>query len=186
MPKKKSAASPEKVLKSKYVFKGRAVNLRVDTVITSDGHRTTREIVEHPACIAVVPIDEKDNVLMVRQYRSPIGESLLEIPAGGIEKGETVKAAVIREMQEEIGFKSRKLKFLTGYYSTAGFCNEYMHLYLATDLIPSRLHAEDTNEIELVRVPFKQTLGMIKSGEIQDAKSIAGLLLLREYRKKSR
>jgi ADP-ribose pyrophosphatase len=183
VPKKKSPAGSEKVLESKYVFKGRAVNLRVDTVITSDGRRTTREIVEHLACIAVLPIDEADNVLMVRQYRSPIEKSLLEIPAGGIEKGETVKAAVIREMQEEVGLKPRKLVPLTGFYSSAGFCNEYLHLYQATDLIPSRLHAEDTNEIELVRVPFKKALGMIKSGEIQDVKSIAGLLLLLEYRK---
>jgi ADP-ribose pyrophosphatase len=183
MPKRKLGATPEKVLKSKYIFKGRAINLRVDNVITRDGRRTTREIVEHPACIAVVPIDAKDNVLMVRQYRSPIGKDLLEIPAGGIENTETVKEAVTRELQEEIGFKPRRLKFLTIFYSTPGFTDEYLHLYLATDLVPSRLPAEDTAEIELVRVPIKRVLGMIKSGEIQDAKSIAGLLLTLEYRK---
>jgi ADP-ribose pyrophosphatase len=183
MPKRKTYNAPEKILESKYIFKGRAVNLRVDNVVTSDGRRTTREIVEHQACIAVVPIDAKDNVLMVRQYRSPVGKSLLEIPAGGIEKGETVRAAVIREMQEEIGFKPRKLKSLAGFYSTPGFTNEYLHLYLATELTPSRLHAEDTAEIKLVRVPIKRVLGMIKSGKIQDAKSIASLLLLLEYRK---
>ena len=174
-----------RTLSSRVIYEGRAVKLRVDTVQMPDGRKTTREIVEHASCVAVVPIDAKDNILMVHQYRSPVGKSLLEIPAGGIEKGETVKAAVIREMREEIGFKPRKLVFLTGFYSSAGFCNEYLHLYLATDLAPSRLHAEDTAEIELVRVPMKWVLGMIKSGEIQDAKSIAGLLLTLEYRKKN-
>ncbi len=183
MAKRKPGDFTEKTLESKYVFKGRAVNVRIDTVITSDGRRTTREIVEHPACIAVVPLDAEDNILMVSQYRTPVGKDLLEIPAGGIEKGEDIEAAVMREMQEEIGFKPKKLIHLTGFYSSAGYSNEYLHLYLATDLFPSRLHAEDTAEIKLVRVPIKQALGMIKSGKIQDAKSIAGILLLQEYRK---
>jgi ADP-ribose pyrophosphatase len=183
MPKRKPGDNQEKTLESKYIFKGRVVNLRVDNVITSDGRHTTREIVEHPACIAVIPLDTEDNILMVSQYRTPVKKILLEIPAGGIEKGEDVKAAVMREMQEEIGFKPKKLVFLAGFYSSAGFCDEYLHLYLATDLIPSRLHAEDTAEIKLVRVPVKQALGMIKSGKIQDAKSVAGILLLLEYRR---
>ncbi|MGD0781031.1 MAG: NUDIX hydrolase [Dehalococcoidales bacterium] len=184
MPKKKPDNAPEKTLESKYIFKGRALNLRVDTIITADGRRTTREIVEHRGAVVVVPLDAEDNVLMVNQYRTPLAKNLLEIPAGGIEKGEDDEAAVIREMQEETGFKPQKLVFLAGFYSTPGFSNEYLHLYLATDLVPSRRHAEDTADIKLVRAPVGKVREMILSGKIQDAKSIAGLLFMLEWRKK--
>jgi ADP-ribose pyrophosphatase len=183
MPKKKPEEAQEKVLASKYIYEGHVINLRVDTVLTTDGRRTTREIVEHSECITVVPLDADDNVLMVNQYRSALGKKLLEIPAGGIERGEDVEAAVIREMQEETGYKPQKMVHLTGFYTSPGFTNEYLHLYLATDLVPSRLTAEDTADIEVVRVPMKQVLEMITSGKIQDSKSITGLLFLLEWRK---
>ncbi len=184
MPKRKPVGSTERVLSSKYILKGHAINLRVEKVVTADGHRTTREIIEHPGAVAVVPIDNENNVLLVRQYRSPLKKDLLEIPAGGIDKGEDVKTTVIREMQEEIGYKPQKLVFLAGFYSAPGYSNEYMYLYMAKDLVPSRLTAEDTAGIELVRVPVTQVKEMITSGKIQDAKSIIGLLLMLEYLKK--
>ncbi len=185
MLKKKSAASPEKILESKYVFKGHVVNLRIDDVITIDGRHSTREVVEHGESIVVVPIDDKGNVLLVKQYRRALGDNLLELPAGGIEKGESARVTVIREMQEETGFKPKKVVSLTGFYTSPGFTNEYLHLFLATDLVPSQLVAEDTAEIKVVPVPLGKVKQMILSGEIQDAKSIAGLLLLQEYLKKN-
>lgn len=94
----------EKTISSKVIYDGRAVKLRVDAIKMLDGRETTREIVEHADCIAVVAVDEKDNVLLVRQYRTPIGKELLEIPAGGIDEGEKPEEAVRREMQEETGF----------------------------------------------------------------------------------
>jgi ADP-ribose pyrophosphatase len=184
VPEKKFGDASEKILSSKYIFKGRAINLRVDIIETADGRQTTREIVEHEDAVVVVPIDANDNVLLVRQWRTAPGKNLLEAPAGGIEKGETAKATVIREMQEETGFKPRKVVPLTGFYSTPGFSTEYLHLYLATDLVPSRLEAEDTAGIEVVPVPLGQVKEMILSGKIQDAKSIAGLLFTLEYLKK--
>jgi ADP-ribose pyrophosphatase len=184
VPKKKSAAGPEKVLESKYIFKGHVVNLRIDTIITGNGRRTTREVVEHGESIVVVPIDGKGNVLLVDQYRRALGKNLLEIPAGGIEKGESARVTVIREMQEETGFKPKKVVFLTGFYTSPGFTNEYLHLYLATDLVPSRLVAEDTADINVVTVPLGKVKEMILSGRIQDSKSIAGLLFVLEYLKK--
>lgn len=185
MPKKNPGDAKEKTLATKYIYEGHILNLRVDTVLTADGRRTTREIVEHQDAIVVVPIDADDNVLMVNQYRTPLKENLLELPAGGIEEGENPKAAVMREMQEETGFKPQKVVALTGFYSSPGFSDEYLHLFLAMDLVPSSLTAEDTAGIELVRVPVSQVLKMITSGKIQDAKSIAGLLLMLEYRKKN-
>jgi ADP-ribose pyrophosphatase len=184
MPKKKTGPVPEKLLLRKYIFEGRAIKLRVDTVLTADGRRSTREVVEHADCIGVVAVDAEDNILLVNQYRTPLAKNLLEIPAGGIDKGEDAETAVIREMQEETGFKPLKVVRLCGFYLSPGFSNEYMHLYLATDLTPSPLEAEDTAGIELVRVPLAQIPEVIASGRIQDGKSIAGLLYYLEYKRK--
>jgi ADP-ribose pyrophosphatase len=166
----------EKIVSSKHVFRGRAVSLRVDTVELPSGRHTTRETVEHPDCIVVVPVDGEGNVLLVRQFRHPVNRTLLELPAGGIEKGETPEDAVRRELQEEIGYLPGRVESLGGFYSAPGFCTEYLYLYLATELTPSRLVASDTEEIEVVKVPLKKIPDLISSGQICDAKSVAGLL----------
>ncbi len=175
--------SEEKTLSSRLIYDGRAVRLRVDTVRMPGGRETTREVVEHGDCVAIIAIDADDNVLLVNQFRQPVAKELLEIPAGGIELGEDAEAAVRREMQEETGYMPRKVERLGGFYSSPGYCTEYLHLYLATDLIPGQLYAEDTENIKLVRVPTSQIPGLIDSGSICDAKSIAGLLTFLEYRK---
>ena len=167
----------EKTLSSQLIYDGRAVKLRVDTVRMPGGRETRREIVEHRDCVAIVAIDADDNVLLVKQFRKSVEKELLEIPAGGIDPGEDPVTTVRREMQEETGYLPRKLERLGGFYSTPGYCSEYLHLYLATDLTPSQLYAEDTESIKLVRVPISQIPGLIASGSICDAKSIAGLLI---------
>jgi ADP-ribose pyrophosphatase len=166
----------EKTISSQRVYDGRAVKLRVDTVKKPNGKTTTREIVEHSDCVAVVVLDSKDRVVLVRQYRKAVGKILLEIPAGGIDPGEQPIACARRELQEEIGYLPNKLDKLGGFYAAPGYCTEYLHLYLATYLIPSRREAEDTEDIEVVRVPISRIPELIASGEICDAKSIAGLL----------
>jgi ADP-ribose pyrophosphatase len=168
----------EKLVSSKTVFEGRAVNLRIDTIEKASGEVTTREIVWHADCIAVVVLDDKDNVILERQYRRPAGKVLLEIPAGGIDEDETPEEAVKRELQEEIGYLPGKVTRLGGFYSAPGYCTEYLHLFLAKDLTPSRLTAEDTDEIEIVRVPVSEIKGLIDNGQICDAKSVVGLLSL--------
>ena len=173
----------EKTLSSQLIFEGRAVKLRVDTVEMPGGRKTTREIVEHGECVAVVAVDAEGNVVLVSQFRKPVEKELLEIPAGGIEPGEDPVAAVRRELREEIGYLPGKVDRLGGFYSAPGFCTEYLYLYLATDLVPSQLYAEDTEDIRLVRVPVSQITGLITSGTICDAKSIAGLLTFLEYDK---
>lgn len=166
----------EKLLSSKEVFRGRAVNLRIDTIEKESGQVTTREIVEHADCIAVVAVDDQDRIVMVRQFRRPAGKMLVEIPAGGVEDGEDPADCVRRELQEETGYLPGRLQSLGGFYAAPGYCSEYLHLYLATQLTESRLTAEDTDEIEVVRFSVPEVLAMIDSGEICDAKSIAGLL----------
>jgi len=176
----------EKTLSSRLVYEGRAVKLRVDTVRMPSGRETTREIVEHGDCVAIIAIDDKDNVLLVNQFRKSVEKELLEIPAGGIEPGEDPVDCVRRELREETGFLPQKVERLGGFYSTPGYCTEYLHLYLATDLVPSPLQAEDSEGIRLVRVPLVQIPSLITSGTICDAKSIAGLLIFLEYQKSAR
>jgi len=166
----------EKTISSEVIYDGSALKMRVDTVQKLNGKTTTREIVEHKDCVAVVVLDHKDNAILVKQYRKAVGKPLLEIPAGSIDDGEQPIAAVRRELQEEIGYLPNKVDKLGGFYSSPGYSTEYLHLYLATYLIVSRLEAEDTDEIEVVRVPLSKIPSLIASGEICDAKSIAGLL----------
>ena len=172
----------EKTLSSQLIYEGRAIKLRVDIVKTSDGRDTTREIVEHSDCVAIIAIDADDNVLLVEQFRKPVEKTLLEVPAGGIDPGEEPMTTVCREMREETGYLPRKVEKLGGFYSAPGYCSEYLYLYLATDLVSAPLHAEDTEGIRLVRVPIAQIASLIISGSICDAKSIAGLLTFFDYR----
>jgi ADP-ribose pyrophosphatase len=170
-------AKPEKMLATQQIYQGRAVNIRVDTVEKADGTKTTREVVEHSDCIAVVALDEQGKILLVRQFRHAVGRFLLEIPAGGIDPGEEPVDSVRRELQEEIGYFPRKIDKLGGFYATPGYGTEYLHCFLATDLVLARLVAEDTDDIELVRVSPQEIPRLIASGEICDAKSIAALLM---------
>jgi ADP-ribose pyrophosphatase len=147
------------------------------------GRETTREIVEHGDCVTIIAIDDEDNVLLVNQFRKPVEKKLLEIPAGGIEPGEEPVDCVCRELREETGFLPQRVERLGGFYSAPGYCTEYLHLYLATELVPSPLQAEDSESIRLVRVRLSEVPGLITSGSICDAKSIAGLLAFLEYRK---
>jgi len=173
----------ERTLFSQLIYDGRAVKLRLDTVQTASGRKTTREIVEHVDCVAIIAVDGDNNVLLVNQFRKAVEKELLEIPAGGIDPGEDPETTVCRELREETGYLPRRLERLGGFYSAPGYCSEYLHLYLATDLAPSQLYAEDTESIKLVRVPITQILSLIASGSVCDAKSIAGLLTFLEYQK---
>lgn len=173
----------ERTLHSERIYEGKIVNLRVDTVELPSGRKTKREIVEHGGCAAIVAIDSEKNVILVRQYRKPVERALLEIPAGGLEPGEDPLDGARRELEEETGFSAERWEHLSMFYTSPGFCTEFMHLYLATELKPINRAADDDEHIEVVRVPLKKTLELIASGEVCDVKSIAGLLMaLRKVR----
>ncbi len=168
---------PEPTIESKDIYQGRIIKLRVDTVQLPSGRTTTREIVEHEDAVCVVPIDENNNVLMVRQYRKAAQLNLLEVPAGGVEADETPDETVLRELQEEVSVTSGSLRRLSGFWVSPGWATEFMHAYLAMDLTPASLPADDDEYISVERVPLDSIPGLIESGEIQDSKSIASLLL---------
>tara|TARA_B100001013_G_scaffold75947_2_gene40590 strand:- start:3204 stop:3749 length:546 start_codon:yes stop_codon:yes gene_type:complete len=167
----------EPTIESKDIYQGRIIKLRVDTVQLPSGRTTTREIVEHEDAVCVVPIDENNNVLMVRQYRKAAQLNLLEVPAGGVEAGETPDETALRELQEEVSVTSGSLRRLSGFWVSPGWATEFMHAYLAMDLTPASLPADDDEYISVERVPLDSIPGLIESGEIQDSKSIASLLL---------
>ncbi len=168
----------ERTISTRRIYSGRVIGLRVDTIELPSGKRTEREIVEHKGCAVIVPVDDKGDVLLVRQYRKAVERELLELPAGGIDPGEGPEQCAIRELVEETGFRAAHIEPLGGFYSSPGFSTEYMHLFLATGLSPAgdRPKPEDEN-IEVVPVPLKDAPRLIASGEVCDAKSVAGLLL---------
>ena len=164
----------ERVIESQHVYRGRAIHIRVDSVGKPNGKKTTREVVEHVDCIVILPIDSKGNILLVRQFRHAVEKELLELPAGSIDPGETPEQAASRELREETGYKPGKLENLGGFYAAPGYCTEYLHFFRATQLQRSPLTAEDTDEIEVVPVSPADVPGLITSGRICDAKTMAG------------
>jgi ADP-ribose pyrophosphatase len=168
----------EQILDSSQIYDGRLVKLRVDRVVLQSGRETTREVVEHPDCVAIIALDAEDNVILVRQFRHAVAKELLEVPAGVIEPGEEPLKSALRELAEESGYMAGSIKCLGGFYSSPGYSTEFLHLFLATELKPGPSHGQEDEIIEVVPIPLKQVHRLITSGEIQDAKSIAGLLAL--------
>ena len=166
-------------IEQRTVFSGRVIETRVDTLLMPDGRQITREVVQHPGAVAIVPIDREDNVLLVRQYRYAAGQSLLELPAGVVESGESPDDTAQRELREETGYASNNLRALGGVYSSPGFCTEFLYLYIARDLVPGRLPGDEDEDISVETIPMSRVDRLIRLGEIQDAKTVAGLLMAR-------
>jgi len=166
----------ERPLGSRRIYEGRVISLRTDDVELRSGQRAAREIVEHRGAVAMVPLINGD-VMLVRQFRAAVGRALLEIPAGSLEPGESVESCLQRELAEEIGMRAGHTEHLITFYPSPGFLTEAVHVYAARDLVPHRLHAEE-EDLTVVRVPLAKAIALVGQGEIVDAKSIIGLLLL--------
>ena len=165
-----------KILSSQKVFAGRVFNVTVDTV--SEGELTyQREVVHHNGSAVIVPVFDDGTVALVKQYRHPAVRYLLEVPAGTLAKGERPDAGAARELKEELGLVAAQLEKLSEFFVSPGFCEEKMWVYLATELSEGEQALEDDEILEVVRLPIVEALEMITSGEIQDAKTIIGLML---------
>ncbi len=171
----------EEVLSSEVVFSGRLFEVEVRRVRLPDGREATREVVKHGGAVALVPVLDDGRVLLVRQFRSAVGEALLEIPAGTLEPGEDPETCAARELEEETGHRAGRLERLFSSYLAPGYSSEMLHTFLALDLVrPIPGGAPHTDRDELVRVqaiPLREALGLIHSGALRDAKTICGLLL---------
>ena len=164
-------------LSTKTVFEGKIITVKVDAVSLPNGVRAVREVVEHRPAVAIVPLDGEGGVLLVSQFRYPAGEVLLEVPAGIIEEDETPEQCAGRELQEEIGYRAGEMRSLGSFWTTPGFSDELMHVFVATGLEPSSLEPDEDEDISVVRVPVSRIRPMIEAGEIRDAKTIAALLM---------
>jgi ADP-ribose pyrophosphatase len=172
MPKK------ARVLKSETIFRGRLVQLKVDRVIEPGGVETTREVVCHPGSVVIVPHLPDGRLVLVRQYRHAVRETLWELVAGGMEPGETPRQSARRELTEETGFQARVIKPLLKFYPSPGILSEKMHLVEAWDLTPSKAQPDADERIETGFFTVNKVIKMIQSNEIRDAKTLVGILLL--------
>jgi ADP-ribose pyrophosphatase len=165
-----------KILSSQKVFDGRIFNVTVDTV--REGEVTyQREVVHHGGSAVIIPIFDDGTVVLVKQYRHPAVRYLLEAPAGTLAKGERPEAGAARELHEELGVVAARLEKLSEFFVSPGFCEEKMWVFLATELSQGPQALEDDEILEVARLPIEEALEMITSGEIQDAKTIIGLML---------
>ena len=168
----------EKVLQTEPAYEGHLVKLYVDTVQLPDGGQSKREIVRHPGAVAMVPLLDDGRVVLVRQYRHAAGKVLVEIPAGTLEPGEDPLRAAERELQEETGYKPGSLERLGHEYAAPGYTTELIHLFLATELVPSALDQDADEFIEVVTLPFEEAVAQVMRGEIEDSKTMLALLLV--------
>ena len=170
----------EPTIASRRIYDGKVVSLRLDTIKLPNGKEALREVIEHRDAVAIVALGVDNNVILVRQYRKPVERLLLEVPAGVIEDDEDLEECVQRELQEEAGYLARRTEKIGGFYASPGYCTEFLHVFLATDLAPSSLTGDDDENIEVVRIPLADIPALIASGDICDSKSVAGLLLALE------
>lgn len=166
----------EKTLDSQMMYDGRIIKVYKDNVELADGKKSFREVVRHSGGVVILAFKDEDTILLVKQYRYPIGETVLELPAGKLEKGEDPFEAAKRELEEETGYCANKWTDL-GYINTSpGFSDEKLYLYLAQDLEYTHCHPDKGEIIQAFEYKYDDVLNMIDNGEINDAKTICGLM----------
>lgn len=172
------------LIKSEVLLQGRTFKVRRDYLKTPDGRETRLEIIEHGGSVVVIPIDEENNLLFVRQYRHAAGGDLLELPAGTRDGSEPFERCAAREIREETGMEAGKLQKVGEFYLAPGYSTEFMAAFLATELKENPLQADDDEFLQVERIPLKKAFEMAEHGEIPDAKSLAALLLAKPHLEK--
>jgi len=165
------------LIESQSIFKGVVFDITRDRLREENGVEIIREIVRHPGGAGCLPLFDDGRIALVKQYRHPARRELLEIPAGKIEPGETPLDCAIREVEQEIGFRAGQIEKLAEFFSTPGFCEERLYVYLATDLKQSEQRLDHDEFVEVVYLPLAEAVGMAERGEIEDSKTIIALLL---------
>ena len=166
----------EKKLTSEQIFDGKVVKLFVDTVELPNGETAIREIVRHPGAVCVVPVTNEGEVVMVKQFRYPFEEIMLEIPAGKLEPGEDPYEAVKRELEEESGAVAGKIEHIGQLYTTVAIFDEKIQIYLATDLTFVKSHPDQDEFLEVTKIPLDELVQMVMDGKIPDAKTQIAIL----------
>ncbi|KGG81405.1 ADP-ribose pyrophosphatase [Caloranaerobacter azorensis H53214] len=165
----------ENTMKTERIYEGKILNLRIDTVELPDKKYSKREIVEHPGAVAIIAITDENELVLVKQFRKAVEKILLEIPAGKLEVGEEPEECARRELLEETGFTAKEMKYLYEFYTSPGFCNEKMYLFLAKGLIKGESNPDNDEYIEVHTKKVDELYDMVINGEILDSKTIIGI-----------
>ncbi|RFA37185.1 ADP-ribose pyrophosphatase [Virgibacillus dokdonensis] len=170
----------EKTIRSKQIFTGNIVHLQVDDVKLPNGKETKREIIKHPGAVGIIPITKENKIVLVEQFRKPLEKSILEIPAGKLETGEDPETTAIRELEEETGYTTKELSFVTSFYSSPGFANELMHIYITDQLEPldESVDGDEDEFIEIVELSLEEAKQYVEAERIHDAKTNYAILYL--------
>jgi len=166
----------EKTMKSERIYEGKILSVRIDTVELPDKKYSKREIVEHPGAVAIVPITDDGQLVLVKQFRKATESVLLEIPAGKLELNENPYDCAKRELKEETGLDAEKVEQMLEYFSSPGFTNEKVRIFIASGVISGEANPEDDEYIDIVKVNIDEALKMIDNGIIKDGKTIIGIL----------
>ncbi len=168
---------PRRLIESTRVFKGLIFDVDRDRLLLEDGRETVREVVRHSGGAGGLPIFADGRVALVRQYRHPAGRELLEIPAGKIEEGESPDECARREIEAETGARPGKMEKIAEFYSTPGFCEEKLYVFLATGLEPASQDLDDDEALDVVYLSLDEAIALARKGEIEDSKTLIALLL---------
>jgi ADP-ribose pyrophosphatase len=166
----------EKQINAQYIFSGKIINLRVDDALLPNGKTAKREIVEHGGGVAVLPLTDDNEILMVEQFRYPYMETVLEIPAGKRDKSEEPLICGIRELKEETGATAESFEFLGELYPSPGYCGEVIYMFLARGLSYGETNPDEDEFLNIKKIPLEKAAEMVLSGEIKDAKTQAAVL----------
>ncbi len=170
----------ETTIESEMIYEGKILNLRKDKVNITGGKTSYREIIEHKGAVALVPINDDGNIVLVRQFRKAAEKEVLEIPAGKMEEGEDPLMTAKRELEEETGYCADSIIHMTSMYPAIGYSSEIIHLYLAKDMKKGKTCFDEGEDIEIVEISLKTAVERVLSGEIEDAKTIAGILMVKD------
>ncbi|MCR8745220.1 NUDIX hydrolase [Romboutsia lituseburensis] len=170
----------EKTISSDRIYTGKVISVKVDTVEVENKGYQKREIVEHCGAVGIVAINEENEVILIKQFRKPIEKVIWEIPAGKLEPGENPKECAIRELKEETGYEAQNLRLIHKFYTSAGFSNQKIYIYLATGLKPGENKLDDDESLEMYSIDLEEVQSMIARNEIEDAKTAIGILLAKE------
>ncbi|MDS1030113.1 NUDIX hydrolase [Bacillota bacterium LX-D] len=171
----------EETKKSQLIYDGKIIKVRLDEVKLLNGKYAKREIVEHPGAAAIIALFPTNEILLVKQYRKALEKTLYELPAGKLEKGELPEKSAARELLEETGIKAGKIIKVLSFYTSPGFCNETIYLFLAEDLQEKSQQLDEDEFLTIEKVPLTKAHSMILNGQIEDAKTIIGILWLTNH-----
>lgn len=171
----------EKTIRTKQIFSGKVISVQVDDVLLPNGKQSKRELVKHPGAVAVIPVTEEGKIIFVEQYRKPLERSIVEIPAGKMEKNEDPAVTAIRELEEETGYTTNSLTYITSFYTSPGFADEIIHLYYTDKLekLTEKIAGDEDEFVEIIELTLEEAENYVHEKKIYDAKTMYALLYVK-------